>query len=81
MKVKGIIQGQTIQLSEKIVAPDGTEVIVEMPDYPKMTKEKRKEKLKQFLAIPSQDTEELVSVLRELEKERNEKISRELNIL
>jgi len=32
MKVKGIIQGNTIQLSEAITAPDGTEVMVEIPD-------------------------------------------------
>ncbi|MEL7011413.1 MAG: hypothetical protein AAFY63_19320 [Cyanobacteria bacterium J06643_13] len=80
MKVKGIIQGNTIQLSEAITAPDGTEVMVEIPDYLKMTEEQRKEKLKQFLAIPSQDTEELVEVLTELENERNEKIKSEVNI-
>jgi hypothetical protein len=32
MKVKGIIQGKTIQLSEAVTAPDGTEVMVEIPD-------------------------------------------------
>ena len=81
MKVKGIIQGNTIKLSEAVPAPDGTEVMVEIPDYPKMSEEQRKEKLKQFLAIPSQDTEELVNVLTELENERNEKIDREMSIL
>lgn len=81
MKVKGIIQGKTIQLSEEVSAPDGTEVIVEIPDHPKMSEEQRREKLEQFLAIPSQDTEELVAVLTQLEKERNEKIRGELNIL
>lgn len=80
MKVKGIIQGNTIQLSEAITVPDGTEVMVEIPDYLKMTEEQRKEKLKQFLAIPSQDTEELVEVLTQLENERNEKIKSEVNI-
>jgi hypothetical protein len=33
MKIKGIIQGKTIHLSEEITAPDGTEVIVEIPDH------------------------------------------------
>ncbi len=80
MKVKGIIQGKTIKLLEAVSAPDGTEVMVEIPDYLKMTEEQRKEKLKQFLAIPSQDTEELVEVLTELENERNEKIKSEVNI-
>lgn len=81
MKIKGIIQGQTIQLAELVTAPDGTEVMVEIPDHPKMTEEQRKEKLKEFLAIPHQNTEELVAVLTQLEKERNEKIRGELNIL
>lgn len=80
MKVKGIIQGKTIKLLEAVSAPDGTEVMVEIPDHLKMTEEQRKEKLKQFLAIPSQDTEELVEVLTELENERNEKIKSEANI-
>lgn len=80
MKVKGIIQGNTIKLSETVSVPDGTEVMVEIYDYPKMTEEQRKEKLKQFLAIPSQDTKELVNVLTELENERNEKIKSEVNI-
>lgn len=81
MKVKGIIQGNTIQLSEAVSASDGTEVIVEIPDRLKMTEEQRKEKLKQFLAIPSQDTKELVDILTELENERNEKIDSEVSIL
>lgn len=80
MKIKGIIQGKTIHLSEAVTAPDGTEVIVEILDYPKMDEEQRREKLKQFLAIPHQDTEELVNVLTELENERNEKIKSEVNI-
>lgn len=81
MKVKGIIQGKTIHLSEAVTAPDGTEVMVEIPDHPKMNEEQRREKLKQFLEIPHQDTEELVAVLTELEKERNEKVRGELNTL
>ncbi len=80
MKVKGIIQGNTIKLSQAVSVPDGIEVIVEIPDHLKMTEEQRQEKLRQFLAIPSQDTEELVSVLTELESERNEKIKSEVNI-
>ena len=97
MKVKGIIQGNTVKLSETVSVPDGTEVIVEIPDNPKMTEsggevatpypievlteEQRKEKLKHFFAIPSQDTEELVAVSTELENERNEKIDSEIGIL
>ena len=81
MKVKGIIQGNTVKLLKTVSVPDGTEVMVEIPDNPKMTEEQRKEKLKQFFAIPSQDTEELVAVLTELENERNEKIDSEIGIL
>lgn len=81
MKVKGIIKDNTVQLSEAITIPDGTEVTVEILDHPKMTEEQRQEKLKQFLAIPQKDTEELVNVLTELENERNEKINNEMIIL
>ena len=81
MKVKGIVQGNIVKLSETVSVPDGTEVTVEIPDNLKMTEEQRKEKLKQLLAIPHQDTEELVAVLTELEKERNEKIDNEMSIL
>lgn len=81
MKVKGIIKGNTIQLSEAVNLPDGTEVVVEIANYPKITEEQRQEKLKQFLAIPRQDTEELVAVLTDLENERNEKIDSKMSIL
>ena len=81
MKIRGIIQNNTIKLLETVDISDGTEVIVEIPDHLKMTEEQRKEKLKQFLAIPSQDTKELVDVLTELENERNEKIDSEVSIL
>jgi hypothetical protein len=80
MKIKGIIKDNTVQLPEAITIPNGTEVTVEISDRPKMTEEQKKEKLKQFLAIPHQDTEELVKVLRELENEQNEKIKSEVNI-
>jgi predicted DNA-binding antitoxin AbrB/MazE fold protein len=81
MKIKGIKRGKNIELSQKLDIPDGTEVVIEISDHQIMSEEQRREKLKQFLAIPSEDREELVAVLTELENERNEKIRSELNIL
>jgi hypothetical protein len=80
MKIKGIKRGKTIELSQQLDIPDGTELVIEILDHPKMSEEQRREKLEQFLAIPLQDTEELVAVLTELENERNEKIKGEVNI-
>ncbi len=80
MKIKGIKRGKTIELLQQLDIPDGTELVIEILDHPKMSEEKRREKLEQFLAIPLQDTEELVAVLTELENERNEKIKGEVNI-
>jgi 3-keto-L-gulonate-6-phosphate decarboxylase len=81
MKIKGIIHGKTIELSEEVHISDGTEVIVEITANKKISEKQRKEKLEQFLAILHQDTEELVAVLKEVEKERSEKFLGKLNIL
>ena len=80
MKIKGIKRGKTIELSQQLDIPDGTELVIEILDHPKMSEKQRREKLEQFLAMPLQDTEELVAVLTELENERNEKIKGEVNI-
>lgn len=81
MKIKGIKRGNSIELLQKLDIPDNTELVIEISDHQIMSEEQRREKLKQFLAIPPEDREELVAVLTELENERNEKVRRELNIL
>lgn len=70
MKVKGIIKGKIIQLSEEVTASDGTEVIVEIPDRVLTNKTDRWQQLQQ-VAGAWQDDSEIDEIFAEIERERH----------
>ena len=57
MKVKRIIKGKTIQLSEAVTAPDGTEVTVEILDRTSSDKIEQWQQLQQVIGSFKDDPE------------------------
>ena len=70
MKIKGIIQGNTIKLSEAVPAHDGTEVMVEIPDRALTNKIDRWQQLQQ-VAGAWQDNSEIDGIFAEIDRERH----------
>ena len=60
MKVKGIIQGKSIQLSEAVSVPDGTEVMVEIPDRSLNQKIDQWQKLQEVIGAWKDDPEQVL---------------------
>lgn len=71
MKLKGIKQGNKIELLQSLDIPDGTEVVVEIDPKELISEQQRQQKLKEFLQIPLENREELVDILTELDKEQH----------
>ena len=70
MKVKGIIRDNTVQLSEAIAIPDGTEVTVEISDRSLSNAKDRWQQLQQ-VAGAWQDDSEINEVFAEIDRERH----------
>ena len=70
MKVKGIIQGNTIKLSEAVPAPDGTEVMVEIPDRSLSNKIEQWQQLQQVIGS-FKDDPEIDKIFAEIDRERH----------
>ena len=70
MKVKGIIKDNTVQLSEAITIPDGTEVTVEISDRALTSKADRWQQLQQ-VAGAWQDDSEIDEIFAEIDRERH----------
>ncbi|HEY9691177.1 MAG TPA: hypothetical protein V6D15_03185 [Oculatellaceae cyanobacterium] len=71
MKLKGIKQGDKIELLQSLDIPDGTEVVVEIDPNELISEQQRQQKLKEFLQIPLENREELADILTELDKEQH----------
>ena len=70
MKVKGIIRDNTVQLSEAITIPDGTEVTVEISDRSLSNAKDRWQQLQQ-VAGAWQDDSEIDEIFAEIDRERH----------
>jgi hypothetical protein len=70
MKVKGIIQGKSIQLSEAVSVPDGTEVMVEIPDRSLNQKIDQWQKLQEVIGAWKDDPE-IEQIFTEIDRERH----------
>lgn len=70
MKVKGILRGKTIQLTEAIDLPDGTEISVEIDDLQLLTLEERQARFQTWLDQPLEEREDLIKALEAVERER-----------
>lgn len=64
MKVKGIKQGNTIELLEEISLPDGSEVLLEIQETQPISEEEKRKRLHELLES-WEGREELVELLTE----------------
>ena len=71
MKLKGIKQGDKIELLQSLDIPDGTEVVVEIDPNELISEQQRQQKLKEFLQIPLENREELADILTQLDQEQH----------
>ncbi|MBW4466344.1 MAG: hypothetical protein KME07_13040 [Pegethrix bostrychoides GSE-TBD4-15B] len=70
MKIKGIKRGQVIELIEAVNIPDGTEVSVEIDERQLSTPEERQARFQAWLNEPSEERQDLIEALEEVERER-----------
>lgn len=78
MKVKGIIQGKTIQLSEEVTAPDGTEVMIEIPDRSFSNQTEQWQQLQQVIGAWKDDPE-IEEIFAEIDRERHADRGRDID--
>ncbi|MBC6481819.1 MAG: hypothetical protein GDA56_32725 [Hormoscilla sp. GM7CHS1pb] len=71
MQIQGIKRGKTIELKEELNIPDGQKIFLEIQECELMTPEERLKKMKEFLAIPWEEKEDLIATLEKLEREKN----------
>jgi hypothetical protein len=70
MKVKGIKRGQSIELSNAINIPDGTELLVEIDDRQLLSLEERRTRIQSWLNQSLEGQADLLEALEEVERER-----------
>ena len=80
MKLTGIKHGNTIEISENLNIPDGTQVVIEVKQVETMTIEEKLEKMKEFLESDREGRQNLVKIfLTQLEKERHAAFEKRMN--
>jgi hypothetical protein len=79
MKVKGIKRGQSIELSNVINIPDGTELLVEIDDRQLLSLEERRARIQSWLNQSLEGQADLLEALEEVERER--RLTAELALL
>ena len=77
MKVKGIIDGKSITLLEPITIPDGTEIIIDIPDSYNQ-KKTQWEEIEKVIGFWEND-EEITQIFAEIDRERHLDYGREVN--
>ncbi|MCG9890258.1 MAG: hypothetical protein MH252_04210 [Thermosynechococcaceae cyanobacterium MS004] len=70
MKVKGIKRGQTIELTNAINIPDGTELLVEIDERQLLSIEERRARIQSWLNQSLEGQADLLEALEEVERER-----------
>jgi hypothetical protein len=70
MKVKGIKRGQTIELTNAINIPDGTELLVEIDDLQLLSLKERRARIQTWLQQSQEGHQDLLEALGEVERER-----------
>lgn len=79
MKLKGIVQGQTIQLLETIPNLDGVEVIIELPDKLLAKQSEKWEDLLTVLGVWKNDSE-IDKIFSAIDQERHADLGKDINI-
>ena len=80
MQIKGIKRGNIIEISESLNIPDGSEVLIEVPDAPRTSNEERLKRLHQIFGAWQYETE-LEDVFAEIDRKRHSYFGRLIDFL
>lgn len=80
MQIKGIKRGNIIEISESLNIPDGSEVLIEVPDAPRTSNEERLKRLHQIFGAWKYETE-LEDVFAEIDRKRHSYFGRLIDFL
>jgi hypothetical protein len=80
MQVKGIKRGNIIEISESLNIPDGSEVLIEVPEMPRTSNEERLKRLHQIFGAWKYETEQ-GEIFAEIDRERHNYFGRPIDFL
>ncbi|MDF0552413.1 hypothetical protein [Kamptonema sp. UHCC 0994] len=80
MKIKGIKRGNIIEISENLNIPDGSEVLIEVPEASRKSDEERMKRLHQVFGAWKDNTE-LEEIFAEIDRERHNYFGRKIDFL
>ncbi|OCQ95602.1 hypothetical protein BCD67_10285 [Oscillatoriales cyanobacterium USR001] len=80
MQIKGIKRGNIIEISENLNIPDGSEVLIEVPEAPRGSDEERMKRLHQVFGAWKDNTE-LEEIFAEIDRERHSYFGRKIDSL
>jgi hypothetical protein len=80
MQIKGIKRGNIIEISENLNIPDGSEVLIEIPEAPQINNEERLKRLHQVFGAWKYETE-LGEIFAEIDRERHSYFGRKIDFL
>jgi hypothetical protein len=80
MQIKGIKRGNFIEIAESLNIPDGSEVLIEVPDAPRTNNEERLKRLHQVFGAWKYETE-LGDIFAEIDRERHNYFGRPIDFL
>ncbi len=80
IQIKGIKRGNIIEFSENLNIPDGSEVLIEVPEAPQINNEERLKRLHQVFGAWKDETE-LGEVFAQIDKERHSYLGRQIDFL
>lgn len=80
MQIKGIKRGKIIEISENLNIPDGSEVLIEVSEAPRINNEERLKRLHQVFGVWKNKTE-LGEIFAEIDRERHSYFGRKIDFL
>ena len=80
MQIKGIKRGNIIEIAESLNIPDGSEVLIEVPDAPRTSNDERLKRLHQIFGAWKYETE-IEEIFAEIDRERRNYFGRSIDFL
>ncbi|MEG4810962.1 hypothetical protein QUA82_24745 [Microcoleus sp. F8-D3] len=80
MQIKGIKRRNIIEIAENLNIPDGSEVLIEVPEMPRTSNEERLKRLHQIFGAWKYETE-LGEIFAEIDRERHNFFDRPIDFL
>ena len=80
MQIKGLKRGNIIEIAESLNIPDGSELMIEVPDAPPTSNEERLKRLHQIFGAWKYETE-LGEIFAEIDRERHSYFGRSIDFL